>query len=416
MIHRSCKQDTHDLFATLMVSLELKNNTRFFRTYANSFTTDDAASNLASLRFSQSNRTADPNDPSRIITTTTTTTFSMSRDIAKGICQHYMDARLVENATDPTSLVFKDRGIFQITPKGLHVLERFISKNGIAADNLVRVFVSQPICMKLVYLDRHPTDDDIIISKTIIETVFKRFAGGRHPNYIIPPAEAHRLIQPRPFIDGASPPPRFDRSSGVELQDVSEKTKSGQMTLTPLVFSSQSAVDWLLDFTTCVCRDEAAEILGHFVRMGYIIMHMDRSRSGDKLVIVEVKSDSAGATGGLAHAEFRWGTRVTYRLTDEGKRIAKGPLVARVDNGASPQMMPKLSSDGSIDDDASSTRSGSIHQKSSSNKPKNNNNGMGMGSAMSDAVDSHFLISRQLRDLFNSSDLTEPGNWAKEQH
>lgn len=109
-----------------------------FKSYPNSFTTDDAATNLASLRFSQSNRLPDPNDPGRIITTTTTTTFSMARDIAKGICQHFLDARLIESAIDRDATQFKDRGIFQLTPKGLHVLERFVTKNGISAQMLVQ--------------------------------------------------------------------------------------------------------------------------------------------------------------------------------------------------------------------------------------------------------------------------------------
>ncbi|WAQ86504.1 hypothetical protein PtA15_7A230 [Puccinia triticina] len=109
-------QDTHDLFSTLVASLQLSTNTRFFRSYPNSFTTKDAAANLSSLRFSQSNRSTDPNDPSRIVTTATTT-FSMNRDIAKGICQHFIDARLIENAAEPLNPTFKERGIYQITPK-----------------------------------------------------------------------------------------------------------------------------------------------------------------------------------------------------------------------------------------------------------------------------------------------------------
>ena len=328
-----------------------------------------------------------------------------------------MDARLVENAADPTSLVFKERGIFQITPKGLHVLERFISKNGIAADNLVKVFVSQPICMKLVYLERHVSDDDINITRTIVETVFKRFAGGRHPNYIIAADEVARLPAPRPFVEGASPPPGFDRSAGVELQDVADKGKGvNGIAIVKHVFSSQSAVDWLLDFTTCVCRDEAAELMGHFVRMNLIILHQDRSRSGDKLVVVEVKSDPAH-THALAHAEFRWGSRVTYRFTEEGVRMAHGPahpLPPGLQQHSS-SMTVKVSSEGSFDDDASSNKSVAMAHKLSNNG-RAGNNGMGMGSAMSDAVDSHLLISRQLKDLFNASDLQEPGNWAKEQH
>ncbi|KAI7964339.1 hypothetical protein MJO29_004766 [Puccinia striiformis f. sp. tritici] len=121
-------KDTHDLFSTLVASLQLTTNTRFFRSYPNSFTTDDAAANLSSLRFSQSNRSTDPNDPSRIVTTTTTTTFSMNRDIAKGICQHFMDARLIKNAADPLNPIFKERGIYFPDKKAMVEYKKFLEE------------------------------------------------------------------------------------------------------------------------------------------------------------------------------------------------------------------------------------------------------------------------------------------------
>ena len=53
---------------------------------------------------------------------------------ADGAELDFMDARLIENATDPVSNLLKDRGTYVLTPKGLHVLERFITKNGINSD------------------------------------------------------------------------------------------------------------------------------------------------------------------------------------------------------------------------------------------------------------------------------------------
>lgn len=51
----------------------------------------------------------------------------MSREMAKEMCQHFMDARLIENAADPSSIVFKDRGIYMCTAKGLHMYVFFSS-------------------------------------------------------------------------------------------------------------------------------------------------------------------------------------------------------------------------------------------------------------------------------------------------
>ena len=56
-----------------MVSLPLNTHrVRFTTKVEHSFTTEEALTNLGSLKFSQSNRMPDPKDPSRIVTTTTT--------------------------------------------------------------------------------------------------------------------------------------------------------------------------------------------------------------------------------------------------------------------------------------------------------------------------------------------------------
>jgi hypothetical protein len=72
--HLTCLQDFKDLFSTLMVSLPLTSHRVRFSRHEHSFTTDEALTNLGSLKFSQSNRMPDPKDPTRIVTTTTTTT------------------------------------------------------------------------------------------------------------------------------------------------------------------------------------------------------------------------------------------------------------------------------------------------------------------------------------------------------
>ena len=135
--------------------------------------------------------------------------------MAKAMCQHFMDARLIENATDPSSNLFKERGVYVLTPKGLHVLERFISKNGINADHLQSVFVSQPICIKLLHLERRSTDDEIIVTQSVITALFRRFAG-RNANYV-------------PETSGVPMDPSqeyHERSKGIPLMDVSERTSA----------------------------------------------------------------------------------------------------------------------------------------------------------------------------------------------
>lgn len=288
------------------MSLDLTTHKQFFKSFPNSFTTyvaletsytvivvdqrgvclfrDEAAANLAALKFSQSNRGPDPRDSSRIVTTTTTTTFSMTRDMAKAMCQHFMDARLIENAADRNSNLFKERGVFVLTPKGLHVLERFISKNGISAEPLAKVFSSQPICLKLLHLERRSTDDEIIISQAVVTALFRRFAG-RAANYM-----------PETNVPLDASQEYHERSKGIPLMDVNERAtgligRSGTTSF-KFCFQAVTALEWLCDFTSIVGRDEAAEMAAHFVRFGLIALVSDKRKGNDSAIIFTVRGSA----------------------------------------------------------------------------------------------------------------------------
>lgn len=335
---RPYAKDTHDLFATLIVSLELGTHRQYFKTYHNSFTTDEAAENLSHLKFSQSNRVPDPNEPSRVVTTTTTTTFSMNRDMAKGICQHFMDARLVENAGDATNPIFKDKGVYVLTPKGLHILERFITKNGINGDHLLRVFSSQPICMKLLHLERRASDDELLINTPVLEVIFRRFVG-RSPNYEIRTADN---------MDAS-----IDRTLGIEMADVHEKAKGRAPRLIKHSFNSMGALDWLCDFTTVCGKDEAAEIMAHFQRLNLIQLVLDKSKRevepyDDRDVIIRVED----GRGGVSDGHFRCHSKTLYAVTDKGRQVARWDGSDSPSSGiASPARLDQLRL---VDDNASS--------------------------------------------------------------
>ncbi|TFY82523.1 hypothetical protein EWM64_g1493 [Hericium alpestre] len=306
-------KDTLDLFATLIVSLQLTTHKQFFRTFPNSFTTDEAALNLASLKFSQSNRGPDPREPSRVITTTTTTTFSMTRDMAKAMSQHFMDARLIENAADPSSNLFKERGVYVLTPKGLHVLERFISRNGINGDHLGHVFTSQPICMKLLHLERRSVDDEIIVSQSVITALFRRFVG-RQANYTapsVPPQDTTNAYQ--------------DRSKGIQLTDTPDKQASGKSgTTIKYCFAALAALEWLCDFTSVVGREEGAEMAAQFVRFGLITLVSDKRKNNDSAIIFTVRGTAPGGNSPVSQTgEFRCTAKAIYRITEEGVRVAR---------------------------------------------------------------------------------------------
>ncbi|KAI0363720.1 regulator of G protein signaling superfamily [Pilatotrama ljubarskyi] len=295
--------------------LKLTTNRQYFRSFPNSFTTDDAARNLASLKFSQSNRGPDPREPSRIVTTTTTTTFSMTRDMAKAMCQQFMDARLIENAADPGSNLFKERGVYVLTPKGLHVLERFMSKNGINGDHLAHVFSTQPICMKLLHLERRSVDDEIIVSHSAITALFRRFVG-RQPNY------------PPEFIETMDAFQKYhERSKGVALMDITEKGTGKAAVTHKHCFAAVTALEWLCDFTSVIGREEAAEMAAQFVRFGLITLVSDKRKNNDSAIIFTVRGAAGGANSSIAqHGEFRCTAKAIYKVTDEGRRLARWDL------------------------------------------------------------------------------------------
>lgn len=93
---RPFTKDFNDLFATLVASLPLTPHRYRFTRIEETFTSEEAITNLGSLKFTQSNRVPDPKNPSRWVVTTTTTTFSMAKEMARSVCQRFLDARLIE--------------------------------------------------------------------------------------------------------------------------------------------------------------------------------------------------------------------------------------------------------------------------------------------------------------------------------
>ena len=209
------------------------------------------------------------------------------------MCQHFMDARLIENAVDPSSNLFKERGVYQLTPKGLHVLERFISKNGINADHISHVFQTQPICMKLLHLERRSVDDEIIVSQAVITALFRRFVG-RQPNYA---PDNFQSLDPYQKYQ--------ERSKGLALMDVTERTQPimGRATTTvqKYCFAAVAALEWLCDFTSVIGREEAAEMAAQFVRFGLITLVSDKRKNNDSAIIFTVRGSApAGSNIGVS--------------------------------------------------------------------------------------------------------------------
>jgi len=293
----------------------LDSHKQFFRVYHNSFTSDDVFAHAANLKFSQTARGPDPRDPGRIVTVTTTTTFQMKRGVARAMAQYFMDAHLIEDAVSSPTTFFRDRGIYRITPKGLHVLERFIFKHNMNSDFLKPVLKEEPICMKLLHLERSEDDDEIIVTEDLVYSLFRPLVG-REPN-----------MAPLQQEDQAHTEARHaKKSKGLQLfQWVNSARRSSikrpkEVTVYPYCSQADSAIEWLREFTTVSGRDEAAEMAAHLVRFELItIVENQAQKSKSKVVVVH------GAPGGLAgvQAEFHTGKKAIYRITDEGCKVAR---------------------------------------------------------------------------------------------
>lgn len=157
-----------------MIQMPMDTHRVLFRSYPCTFTTDEAVANLGNLKFSHTLRSPKGSKESSV--TTTTTTFSMTRDMAKTLLTQFLDARLFINAADPNNQNLKDRGVWQVTPKGLCMLEGFVDRSVVDGSHLNFLYAHvRPI--KVIELERAPADDALILSRSSLTRIVKTMMG-----------------------------------------------------------------------------------------------------------------------------------------------------------------------------------------------------------------------------------------------
>ncbi|PLB47971.1 developmental regulator FlbA [Aspergillus steynii IBT 23096] len=290
---RPFTKDFMDLFSTLMVSLKLDSHRVRFTKYDHSFTSEEAINNLGSLKFSQSNRMPDPKDPSRIVTTTTTTTFSMAKEMARSVCQRFVDARFIESVDGKAAHIFPLKGaLYQLTPKGINILQRFCQRNGITARHVIDVLESPRNTMQLVNLERDSDTDKLSHDRATIEVIFRRFAGQDGPNV-------------KSSISTSDSDSLSDYSNGmVGVKMAKERKVNDKIVLN--TFTGKGAVDWLMDCSTTIERRETVLIAELFVKYGLITMLQE-----DRMVPLPDNSIVG----------FQPSKNSIYGITDHGQRV-----------------------------------------------------------------------------------------------
>ncbi|KAJ8117129.1 hypothetical protein OPT61_g1588 [Boeremia exigua] len=242
--------DFKDLFATLMVSLPLTPHRVRFRMIEFTFTSDEAITNLGSLKFSQSNRMPDPKDSSRVVTTTTTTTFSMAKEMARSVCQKFLEAKFVESVEGKVDFTNKS-SVWQLTPKGIHILERFCTRNGIQSAHVKAVIESNRNPHVLVILERNTENDKLHHDEQTVEILFRRFIGTTANETATDSDSIHEFSK---------------CDVGVKLVK-HRPTTSRQYEYT---FNGRNAAQWLMDCTTMVDPRESIEIGSLFLQLKLI--------------------------------------------------------------------------------------------------------------------------------------------------
>lgn len=304
-----------DLFSTLMVSLKLDSHRVRFTKYDHSFTSEEAINNLGSLKFSQSNRMPDPKDPSRIVTTTTTTTFSMAKDMARSVCQRFVDARFVEAVDSKPMPVFPLKGaLFQLTPKGINILQRFCQRNGITAHHVVDVLESPRNTMQLVNLERDTESDKLSHDRATIEVIFRRFAGQDGPNV-------------KTSISTSDSDSLSDYSNGLVGVKMARERKVNDK-IVQNTFTGKAAVDWLMDCSTTIERRETVLIAELFEKYG---------------LITTVQEDRSYPMPESSIAVFQPSKHAIYTVTERGQEVCgwiardKTKVVSTVDSRGLPR-------------------------------------------------------------------------------
>ncbi|KAM5349345.1 hypothetical protein ACJ41O_005850 [Fusarium nematophilum] len=292
---RPFTRDIMDLFSTLVISLLPLSAHRVRLTKVEyTFLSKDAINNLESLKFSQSNRMPDPKDPSRIVITTTSTTFAMAKDMARSICQRFVEARFIESADSKYQQVYNMRGsVWQLTPKGITVLDRFCSRNGIqqkGVSELVNVGTTQ-----LVLLERDFQSDKLLHDRGTIEVIFRRFVGAEHRNI-------------KSTVNAADSDSLHDYKDGLTGVKMAAERKVNGKTYRD-TFTGKATTDWLMNCSTIVDKRETVEVACLFVEFE---------------LMEPVAQDRAYMSQNLGYNVFQPTKYAIYQISQQGKDLIDG--------------------------------------------------------------------------------------------
>ncbi|KAG2221593.1 hypothetical protein INT45_005167 [Circinella minor] len=268
-------QDLNDLFAALVIQHGLRDHRYRFRTIPASFVFLEALEVLGHLQFTHVMKTPDPNDATRLIATRTTTTFTMSPDMARTLSRHFVASRLLENSIDPTNHTLKDKAIYILSPKGKHTIIDFSKRAQVSIKQMEKA-LNTIDSFPIVNLERLPQhDDQLAFARPNMTLAFKTMMA-----YL--PMES--LLA--------------DDAGGIDKRNLEEFQYA---------FYGYQAFEWISEFTTAVTREEAEMVAAEFVLYGWIAQVIDRS-----------DRDNSARDDTIL---FKMGRGTVYHVTSRGRSV-----------------------------------------------------------------------------------------------
>ncbi|KAH6661762.1 developmental regulator flbA [Halenospora varia] len=223
----------------------------------------------------------------------------MARDMARSMCQRFLDASFIESADGKQAKEFNMKGsVWRLTPKGINVLETFCARNGIQQKHITELVSSPRNAMQLVILERDSTTDKPSSDRSTVEIIFRRFVGRNGPNVTNSTSSA----------DSDSLSEYKDGRAGVRM--VNERKVGSPPRTVYQTFTGKAATDWLMDCCTVVDRRETAEIATLFLEQELIwCVQSDRS------YLAQLAQDKKN------EVRFQPTRHAIYQLSQNGKDV-----------------------------------------------------------------------------------------------
>ena len=245
----------------------------------------------------------------------------MAKEMARSVCQRFVDARLIESAESKSQVQFVNKGaVWQLTPKGIAILQRFCLRNGIVARHIEPLIKRSQ--MQIVALERDADTDKLNQDKAMVEIIFRRFMGAEGPN----------LKSTTSLSDSDSVSEYASGLVGVKMareRRVVDKTVLN-------TFTGKAASDWLLDCCTTIDRRETFEMAELFVK------HQ---------LIAPVIEDRNYTRAHPMATYFQPSKYAIYTVTDKGQRLVgwqgRAPSISSEDSRDHKEK-PRVSKDSNV--------------------------------------------------------------------